>query len=204
MGGGGCGAAARGWRAGRQPRHAPRLRRADGGGVPVGRVLGPFPFAPSRRAGGLWHGAQAGHGLWHCAQAGHAMCVRASPARPVRARAVRAVRAAALCARAAHVCVPVLCARCARAVCRRRVRAWAPACCACPCCACPRCAPSCWVCGVIAQRSSRSCGLRSSTSSTSRGCAGPCFVLAVHACVQDHTQCYYCTSSAYEVESTEC
>ena len=29
------------------------------------------------------------------------------------------------------------------------------------------------------QRSSRSCSLRSSTSSTSRGCSGPCFVLAL-------------------------
>ena len=53
------------------------------------------------------------------------------------------------------------------------------ACCACPCCSCRCCAPSCWSCHVLAQRSFRSCGLRSSTSSTSRGCAGPCFVLVL-------------------------
>ena len=31
------------------------------------------------------------------------------------------------------------------------------------------CAPSCWVCGALVQRSPRSCDIRSSTSSTSRG-----------------------------------
>ena len=34
-------------------------------------------------------------------------------------------------------------------------------CCACPCCAFPCCAPSCWTCGVLVQRSSRSCAPRS-------------------------------------------
>jgi len=55
----------------------------------------------------------------------------------------------------------------------------AHACCACTCCACSSCAPSCWACGALVQRSSRSCGLRSSTSSTSRVCAGPCVVLVL-------------------------
>ena len=37
-----------------------------------------------------------------------------------------------------------------------------------------------WCCtGALVQRSPRSCGLRSPTSSTSRGCAGQCFVLAL-------------------------
>ena len=38
---------------------------------------------------------------------------------PVRARAVCAIQVIALRTRAAHACVPVLCARCARALCRR-------------------------------------------------------------------------------------
>ena len=67
-------------------------------------------------------------------------------------------------------------ARCARLRPRARV---ACACCACHCCACPCCTTSCWARGVLVQHSSRSCALRSSTSSTSRGCAGPCFVLAL-------------------------
>ena len=99
------------------------------------------------------------------------------PVRPVRARAVRAVRTTALCVGAAHDCVPVLCARCARAVCRRHVRARAHACCACPCCACSSCAPSCWACGALVQRSSRSCFARQCRRP--RGCAGPCFVLVL-------------------------
>ena len=146
----------------------------------------------------------------HPAKGGHA---GERPRRPERAIALRA--------RAAHACVPVLCARCARAVCRRHatvgrhpvcphlvrpacrhpvpdravcwryayvVRACAAscaprarvacACCACPCCACPCCGPSCWAGGVLVQCSSRSCGLRSSTSrgasahSAGTGCAG--------------------------------
>ena len=52
-------------------------------------------------------------------------------------------------------------------------------CCVCHCCACPCCTTSCGARGVLAQHSSRSCALRSSTSSTWRGCAGPCFVLAL-------------------------
>ena len=54
-------------------------------------------------------------------------------------------------------------------------------CCAGPCGVCSSCAPSCWACqcGVLVQRSTRSCDIRSSTSSTSRGCTGPCFVLAL-------------------------
>ena len=35
-----------------------------------------------------------------------------------------------------------------------------------------------WACGALVQRSPRLCGIRSSTSSTSRGCTGPCFELA--------------------------
>jgi len=107
------------------------------------------------------------------------MCVHASPAHSVRARAVRAVRATASCARAAHACVSALCARRARAVCRRHVHARAHAGCARPCCPCSSCVPSCWACGALVQRSSRPCGLRSSTSSTPRGCAGPCFDLVL-------------------------
>ena len=42
-----------------------------------------------------------------------------------------------------------------------------------------RCVPSCWACGVLVQHSSRSCALCSSKSSTSRGCTGLCFVLAL-------------------------
>ena len=38
---GGCGAAARGWRAGRRRAHAPRLPRASGRGVPMSRVRSP-------------------------------------------------------------------------------------------------------------------------------------------------------------------
>ena len=70
-----------------------------------------------------------------------------------------------------HAHLPVFALRaCARVSC---------ACCACHCCACPCCTTSCWSRGVLVQHSSRSCALRSSTSSTSRGCAGPCFVLAL-------------------------
>ena len=39
------------------------------------------------------------------------MCVHEPPARPLRTLAVRALRVFALCSRAAHACVPVLCAR---------------------------------------------------------------------------------------------
>jgi len=120
------------------------------------------PVAPRRWAAALPRPSEV-HTTWQTCT----MCVHASPARPVRARAVRALRAFAPCARAAHVCVPVLCARCARAVCRRHVRARSHACCACPGCVCSSCAPSCCACGALVQRSSRSCGLRSSTSSTS-------------------------------------
>jgi len=63
--------------------------------------------------------------------------------------------------------------------CRSSCLAVRTRCCACPCSAFPCCAPSCWACGVLVQRSSRSCALRSSKSSTSRGCTGPCFVLAL-------------------------
>jgi len=80
-------------------------------------------------------------------------------------------------------CVCLQPAACALAVCARtRV---ACACCVYPCCACLCCAPSCWACACaavvsivctllvnvvdIAGQSSRSCALRSSTSSTSRG-----------------------------------
>ena len=98
--------------------------------------------------------------------------------------AARVPDQAALCAGAMHARQ----SRCARlrppmlvlhvsAACALAVRT---RCCACPCCAFPCCAPSCWACGVLVQRSSRSCALRSSKSSTSRGCTGPCFVLALY------------------------
>jgi len=79
-------------------------------------------------------------------------------------------------------CVPVLCARCTCAVCRRHVRARAHACCACPCGMCASCAPSWWACGALVQRSTRSYDIRSSTSSISRGCTVLC-AGAVNACV---------------------
>ena len=110
------------------------------------------------------------------------ICVHASPARPVCTRAVRALRVFALCVSAAHACVPVLCARCTCAVCRRHVRARAHACCACPCGMCASCAPSWWACGALVQRSTRSYDIRSSTSSISRGCTVLC-AGAVNACV---------------------
>ena len=55
---------------------------------------------------------------------------------------------------------PLNCARRARAVCRRRVRARALACYACPCCACSGCAPSCWTCGVCSVRLHRAAFVR--------------------------------------------
>ena len=151
---------------------APRLRRAGGGGVTAGRVR--FPV---RRRAALVGGGIAAAPKVHTGGTRHGK--HAPPARPVRTLAVRALRVFALCASAAHACVPVLCARCTCAVCRRHVRARAHACCACPCGVCSSCAPSCWACGALVQRSPRSCDVRSSTSSTSRGCTGPCFVLAL-------------------------
>ena len=115
----------------------------------------------------------------------------------MRTLAVRALRVFALCASAAHECVPVLCARCTCAVCRRHVRARAHACCACPCGVCASCAPSCWACGALVQRLTRSCDIRSSTSSTSRGCtvlcALRCCVCVPHASVA----CTCCACACY-------
>ena len=68
--------------------------------------------------------------------------------------------------RACVPCAPRACPPCARTSGFRSV---------CPALrtpACPSCAPACWACGAA---NSPGC-LRSSTSSTSRGCAGRCFV----------------------------
>ena len=144
------------------------------------------------RGGGGRDGRRpGGKACWEWRQLGHIGCGRARwPAAALAAgprawplamgsegaRRVRGAWTGVLCAGAMHACVMRTCARRARVAC---------ACCVCPCCACLCCAPSCWACACaavvsivctllvnvvdIAGQSSRSCALRSSTSSTSRG-----------------------------------
>jgi len=128
--------------------------RARRRAAPVGGIAA----APKVHTGGTRHGKHAPCACAPCAP----------PAYPRCALCVPALRTPA-CPYCVHgVLVCSLSSTCA----------CSHACCACPCCACSSCAPSCWACGALVQRSPRSCGIRSSTSSTSRGCASPCFVLA--------------------------
>jgi len=154
--------------------HAPRLRRASGGGVPTGRVR--FPVAPSRWAAALprpqVHTGGTPHGK-------HAPCACMSP--------LRAPCVLSLCAHfGSSLCVPALhtpacpycvhgdpCSLSSTCACSSPCPLRAPMRCVLELCAFVL---GVWcTCAVFA----RSCGIRSSTSSTSRGCAGPCFVLAL-------------------------